>query len=120
VELTDMLLPTIVLIVLALCVLAYIAAPVLRSDAAERERVVSANSEAVDLQSRHAMLVAALSDLEEDRATGKMDEDDHRQLEASLTAQAVEIMKKIDALPDSSAAEPPLGPRPLDPQSDRS
>jgi len=114
------LLPIMLLIVLALAVLAFVAAPLLRSDAAERERVASANSEAVELQSRHAMLIAALADLEEDRETGKMDEDDYRQLEASLTAQAIDILKKIDTLPERSAADPPLGPRPLDPRGERS
>ena len=48
-----MLLPALTLIALALGVLWFVAAPLLRSDAAESERVVSAESEAVELHSRH-------------------------------------------------------------------
>ncbi len=108
------------LIVLALAVLWFVAAPLLRSDAAESERVVSAESEAVELQSRHAMLLASLADLEEDRATGKLDDEDYDELHELLTVQAVDILKKIDALPDPAAAAAPLGPRPLDTSGDGS
>ena len=108
------------LLVLALAVLWFVAAPLLRSDAAESERVVSAESEAVELQSRHAMLLASLADLEEDRATGKLDDEDYDELHELLTVQAVDILKKIDALPDPAAAAVPLGPRPLDTGGDES
>jgi hypothetical protein len=117
--LTEVLLPAIVLIVLALAVLAFVAAPLLRSDAAERERLVAAHSQAVELQSRHAMLIGSLADLEEDRATGKMDDEDYGRIQASLTAQAVDVLKKIDALPEAKPA-PPLGPRPLDSPGEQS
>ncbi len=108
------------LIVLALAVLWFVAAPLLRSDAAESERVVSAESEAVELQSRHAMLLTSLADLEEDRATGKLDDEDYDELYELLTVQAVDVLKKIDALPDPAAAAAPLGPRPLDTGGDES
>jgi hypothetical protein len=114
-----MLAPAIALIGLALAVLWFVAAPLLRSDAAESERVVSAESEAVDLQSRHAMLLASLADLEEDRATGKLSDEDYERLHESLASRAVEVMKKIDNLPDPSAATP-LGPRALDTGGDPS
>lgn len=102
----------IVLIVLAVAVLWFVAAPLLRSDALEHERVVSAESEAVELQSRHAMLLASLADLEEDRGTGKLSDEDYERLKESLTSRAIEVMKKIDALPEPGL--PPLGPRSLD------
>ncbi len=108
-----MLAPALVVIVLALVVLGFVAAPLLRSDAAESERVVSAESEAVELQSRHAMLLGALGDLEEDQATGKLSDEDYEQLREQLTSQAVEVLKKIDALPEPSTAAS-LGPRALD------
>ena len=50
-----------VLLALALAVLWFVAAPLLREDAAESERVVSARSEAVELQSRHAMALESRS-----------------------------------------------------------
>lgn len=108
------------LIVLALAVLWFIATPLLRSDAAESERVVSAESEAVELQSRHAMLLTSLADLEEDRDTGKLDDEDYDELRELLTVQAVDVLKKIDALPDPAAAATPLGPRSLDTRGDES
>jgi hypothetical protein len=111
---------SLVLIVLALAVLWFVAAPLLRSDAAESERLVSAESAAVELQSRHTMLLASLADLEEDRATGKLDDADYEELHESLTVQAVDVLKKIDTLPDPRAAAAPLGPRPLDTGSDES
>ena len=101
----------IALILLALAVLAFVAAPLLRSDSAESERVVSAESEAVELQSRHAMLLGAFGDLEEDRATGKLSDEDYEQLHEQLTGEAVDVLKKIDALPEHDTAAP-LGPRP--------
>lgn len=108
-----MLLPAVALIVLAVAVLWFVAAPLMRSDALERERVVSAESEAVELQSRYAMLLASLADLEEDRGTGKLSDEDYESLNESLTSQAVEIMKKIDALPEPGATAT-LGPRALE------
>ena len=101
----------IALILLALAVLAFVAAPLLRSDSAESERVVSAESEAVELQSRHAMLLGALGDLEEDLGTGKLSDEDYEQLHEQLTGEAIDVMKKIDALPEPDTAAP-LGPRP--------
>ena len=108
-----MLLPTIVLIALALVVLWLVAAPLLREDAAEAERVVSAHSEEIDLQSRHAMLLTSLADLDEDRATGKLDDEDYEQLQADLSSRAIEVMKKMDELAERPVAAPP-GPRPVD------
>ena len=90
----------------------YVAAPLLREDAAEAERIVAANSEAVDLQSRHAMLLGALADLEEDRSTGKLDDADYERLKADLSGKAVDVMKKMDELA-ARPAPPPPGPRPL-------
>ncbi len=113
-------LASVVLIVLALAVLWFVAAPLLRSDAAESERLVSAESAAVELHSRHAMLLASLGDLEEDRATGKLDDPDYEELHEALTVQAIDVLKKIDALPDPHAAAVVVGPRSLDTGGDES
>lgn len=79
-------------------VLAFLAAPLLRKDAAEAERVATLASEEMELQSQHDMVLAALKDLEDDRATEKIGEEDHRQLHDRLASQAVEIMKRLDQL----------------------
>jgi len=113
-----MLLPILIFLAVAIAVLWYVAAPLLRVDAAESERVVSANSEAVDLQSRHAMLIAALADLEEDRSTAKIDDADYEHLKADLSSKAIDVLKKMDAL-ENRPPEPPAGPRLLDPTGDK-
>lgn len=107
-----------VFLLVAVAVLWYVAAPLLRHDAAERERVVSANSEAVDLQSRHAMLLGALTDLEEDRGTGKIDDDDYERLKTDLSGRAIDVIKKMDELAARPPAAPP-GPRSLHTSGDK-
>lgn len=109
---------TLVFLFIAVGILWFVVAPLLREDATESERVVSAESEAVELQSRHAMALGALADLEEDRSTGKLDDEDYERLKERLTASAVDVLKKIDALPDKPAG-PQLGPRPLDTPGDK-
>ena len=78
---------------------AYVAAPLLRKDAAEAERVLGAISEAAELESRREMLLTSLRDLEDDRATNKIDDEDYAELYNRLTGEAVEVMKRIDDLP---------------------
>jgi hypothetical protein len=82
---------------LAVGVAAFVLAPLLRTGAAEDETRTSAGSELQDLRSRHDMALGALRDLEDDRATGKIDERDYEELKGRLTAQAVEILKELDA-----------------------
>jgi len=76
----------------------FVIAPLLRRDAAEAERIGAAKSEERDLRSRHEMLLAALKDLEDDRATGKIDDADYAHLHGDLTSQAVAVLKQLDAL----------------------
>lgn len=76
----------------------FVVAPLLRRDAAEAERVGAVKSEERDLRSRHEMLLAALKDLEDDRATGKIDDADYARMHGELSAQAVAVMKQLDTL----------------------
>ncbi len=85
-----------VAILLAAGIAAFVLAPLLRKESAE-DRDTVANAELLELQSRHAMALAALKDLEEDRETGKVDDTDYSDLKTKLTAQAVEVMKQLDA-----------------------
>ena len=98
--------------------LAFVLFPLFRKDAAEAERLAAAASEAQELQSRKDMLLAALKDLEDDRATGKVDDDDYEELKGKLTQQALQVMKRIDDLEEARrrrAAEgsPLRKPRPV-------
>jgi hypothetical protein len=66
----------------------FVVAPLLRKDAGEAERVARAASEEMDLESRRSMVMAALKDLEDDRATDKIGQADYEALHAKLTARA--------------------------------
>lgn len=80
---------------LAVGVASFVFAPLFRRDDAEGDAV--ATSEIQDLQARHEMALGALKDLEDDRATAKIDDVDYAALESKLTAQAVDAMKQLDA-----------------------
>jgi hypothetical protein len=83
---------------LALAAAAFVLAPLFRADAREAERVSRAMSEEQDLGARHAMALSALRDLEEDRGTGKIGDADYEAMKAKLSAQAIELMKALDAI----------------------
>jgi cytochrome c-type biogenesis protein CcmI len=95
-------------LLVALAAGVYVLAPLFRADAAEAERISSAVSEERDLQSRREMLLAALKDLEDDRATGKIDQQDHSRLKNELTTETIEIMKQLDALAEARAKSSPV------------
>jgi len=105
---------TMVAILLGLAAAAFVVAPLFRKDAAEAERVASALSEEQELHSQREMALTALRDLEEDRATGKIDDRDYAEMKSRLEGRAVEILKRLDDLGDPTAppalhAVPPKG-----------
>jgi len=108
-----MMLEAVIILILAVAVLAFLAAPLLRTDAAEAERVSREISTAAELHSRHAMVLASLKDLEDDRATGKLDDADYETLKNRLTVQAVELMKALDEAKERDSRPVPKGPRPV-------
>jgi hypothetical protein len=69
---------------------------------------LDATAHAVDaLSSRKRMLVRALKDLDNERALGKLEEEDHEQLSTTYRGELKEVMKRIDASlePHRSKAE---------------
>ena len=90
--------------------IAFVLAPLFRDDAALSEYRSAAVSELRELRSQHEMVLAGLKDLEDDHATGKIGDADHAELEASLTAQAVELLKKMDAHGKREPGSPSLVP----------
>ena len=81
---------------LAAAAASFVVMPLVRRDDGEQDGP-GATAEIQDLQSRHTMALGALKDLEDDRATGKIDDVDYVALQAKLTAQALETMKELDA-----------------------
>lgn len=86
----------IVVLLVAAGSLAFVAAPLLRKDAAEAERADIVTSETTELQSRREMLLASLKDLDDDHETAKIDDADYTELHDRLTLQAVDVMKRLD------------------------
>ena len=95
-------------LLLAAVIVYWIVAPLFRADAAEAERISAAVSEERDLRSRRQMLMAALKDLEDDRATGKVDQNDYSQMKKELSTEAIEIMKQLDAMDEARAKSSPV------------
>lgn len=84
---------------MGLAVAAWVFSPLFARGAGEKEKARTATGEKADLLSRKEMLLASLKDLEDDRETDKISEHDYMQLKNKLTAQAIEIMKKLDDEP---------------------
>ena len=89
---------SLVIAALALGTAVFVLGPLFRPDAREAERVSSRISAEQDLTAQRAMALAALRDLEEDRATGKIGDADYAEMKERLSAQAVDLMKRLDAL----------------------
>lgn len=102
----------VVSILFALALVAYVAMPLLRrAEAAVSAHNAEAWSRSRELQSRHAMLLASLQDLEEDMRTDKLSPQDYKDLKTKLTVQAVATMKELDAAEVDRNNPPPQGPR---------
>ncbi|MDH3627594.1 MAG: hypothetical protein OEV00_07185 [Acidobacteriota bacterium] len=99
--------PTVIifLLVLFLVVALYVVQPLLRGgrprSAIDAERL----SQARTLESRQAMLVASIRDLEDDLAGDKIDKADHDTLHAQLTRETLEVMRELDQLQAQHAVE---------------
>jgi hypothetical protein len=83
-------------VAMGVAVAGWVFSPLFARDASEQEQARSATGERADLFSRKEMVMASLKDLEDDRETDKISEHDYMQLKNKLTAQAIEIMKKLD------------------------
>jgi hypothetical protein len=76
---------------------AFVVWPLLRGTVREAEAAPGLGA-ARELQSQRDMLLAALKDLEDDRATDKLDEADYAELHAKLSEEAVAVLKRLDDL----------------------
>jgi len=85
------------IVLLAAAVAAFVLAPLFRKDALEAERVALALSAEQEVHAQHAMALAALKDLEDDRATGKIGDTDYAEMKSKISANAVALMKRLDA-----------------------
>lgn len=115
--------------VVALLALGWIVKPLLHRDATQAEDLERVNlSHLRELHARQQMLLASLRDLEDDRASEKLDDADYESLRARLSSEAIDVMKQLDgaeadrreAVERIDAAERPLRYRPREePEGDR-
>ena len=87
---------TIVAIFCFAAALVFVLAPLFRADAAQEERRNRNLSEEEALLSEREMALASLRDLDDDRATGKIGDEDYAGAKAQLTERAVDLMKRLD------------------------
>ncbi len=93
-----MILGTVLVLLLAAAALVFVMAPLLRRgrpDANERDNALLGSLR--ELHARQQMLLAALKDLEDDRATDKIGDSDYEQLKQRLSTEAIEVMRRLDA-----------------------
>jgi len=93
-----------VIVVVLVAVLAVVAAP-LRSNARLRVRSDAAD-EIAELEARKDAKYREIRDAEMDLRTGKLSDEDHRQLDRQLRAEAVVILKALDDAGASDAEVP--------------
>ena len=61
--------------------------------------------ERVSLETSKARLYESIRDLDFDHATGKLNEDDYRELRASLLRQAADVVRQLDVLEGADALD---------------
>ncbi|MFB6264753.1 MAG: hypothetical protein ABEL76_14180 [Bradymonadaceae bacterium] len=82
---------------LTLYALYRVAAPFLEERAAEGARVLEDELEEIEeLAARKSVLMQSLRDIEFDRKTGKLSEEDYRRLKAHREREALEVAKKLE------------------------
>ncbi len=80
-----------------LAVAAFVAAP-LRGRARGLDPEAAARSELADLEAAKDAKYREIRDAELDQRTGKLSEADHRVLDAELRAEAIALLRRIDAV----------------------
>lgn len=91
-------------IAVVLAVIAAVAAPLRRERGAEEAAAVAAASELADLEAAKEAKYRELRDAELDHRTGKLSPEDYAAIDGTLRAEAVELLKRIDAIRERSGA----------------
>jgi hypothetical protein len=99
-------------VALALACVAFVARPFLREPAPEDDRLAKlspAERERLLLAEERDRALAALKELEFDHRTGKVSDEDYRELVGPLRTQAADALRALD--PPSGRPEQPAPPR---------
>ena len=81
--------------------------PLMNAQRYELETEAQGNDRLEYLASVRNAVFDAIRDLEFDRATGKLSDEDYRQMRAQYDAQAVQVLQQLDALTATQKEAPP-------------
>lgn len=95
-------------IVVALVAVALVLDPIVRPPRAGRPDALSFEADEDPLGHRKDLALAALKEIEFDRATGKLDDADYERMKARYTAEALEAIRDVDAAAAPIPREPAL------------
>ena len=95
-------------IVVALAAVALVLEPIVRPPRAVQPDDLSFEPDDDPLGHRKDLALAALKEIEFDRATGKLDDDDYEKMKTRYTADALEAMRDADAAAAPVPQEPAL------------
>jgi hypothetical protein len=100
-------LPLIIGVLVALAAVALVLDPLVRPYAI-RPEPPSSEPEDDPLEQRKELALAALKEIEFDRATGKLDDADYERMKAKYTAEALEAIREVDAAAAPASVEPAM------------
>jgi hypothetical protein len=95
-----------IVFVVVLAVVAFVGMP-LRGRARGLDPDAAARAELADLEAAKEAKYQEIRDAELDQRTGKLSREDHHLLDAELRAEAIALLKRIDALRARADAEHP-------------
>jgi hypothetical protein len=99
-----------IVFLVVLAVVAFVGAP-LRSRARGIDPDASMHAELADLEAAKEAKYREIRDAELDHRTGKLSDEDHRLLDGELRAEAIALLKRIDAIRARVGAQhPPAAP----------
>jgi hypothetical protein len=89
-----------------LAIVAFVGAP-LRGRGRDVDPDAALHAELADLEAAKEAKYREIRDAELDQRTGKLSEEDHRLLDGELRAEAIALLKRIDAVRARVGAQPP-------------
>jgi hypothetical protein len=93
-----------VVLAVVLAVAAVVGAPLRRPHGAEEAGETAARAELADLEATKEAKYREIRDAELDHRTGKLSAEDYAAVDGALRAEAVELLKRIDAIRERSGA----------------
>ena len=99
-------------VLVALAAVALVLDPLVRPYAI-RPEPPSFEPEDDPVERRKELALAALKEIEFDRATGKLDDADYERMRAKYTAEALEAIRQVDAAATPSPVEPAMAQVPV-------